>query len=809
MAANFGTDNLSDELTLEEAVSLTAGRAMWTTQPVPRLGIERMRVSDGPAGVRGSRFDGPPSMNVPCGTAIAATWDPATVRAIGELLARELEAKGARVLLAPTVNIHRTPVGGRNFECFSEDPLLSAITAVEYVRGVQSAGLAACIKHFVGNDTETERMTIDSRIDERTMREIYLVPFERAVRDAGVMAVMSAYNKVNGPHAADSSWLLTDVLRNEWGFDGAVVSDWFGLHSTVEAVVAGLDLEMPGPPIHRGEKLRAAVHDGLVSEEAVRKRASNVLRLLARTGGIDRPPGAETSRDDESDLALLRRAAAAGMVLVKNSDVLPLVTSTLSSVAVIGPNAERASIMGGGSAHVTPTRESHPLDAITRRFGPLGVSVRNEQGCRINKKALEIPVRSLDDTRVEYFSSPGDLDGDHAPERTERPDSLRFMWFTDPLGRRGSNPLGVRITSVFTPEVSGEWVFGVESTGATRVLIDGVQVIDNSLTPAGGSFFGSGKPEVTGAVALSADVAVSVTVEMRSVPGAMGVTGLNVGATPPDPGDGIERAAALAAECDVAVVVVGTNDDWESEGWDRADIGLPGEQDRLISDVARVARRTVVVVNAGSPVSMPWIDEVDAVIVTWFPGQEMGDALVDIMCGDVEPTGRLPVTFPRVLDDTPAFEHHPGRGGIADYRERRLVGYRWYDTVGRAPLFEFGFGLGYANPMITSATTDTSHRVVVTLRNDADRAGTQVVQVYAHLVDRTALAPDEPDQRLVGWSRVTVPSSDQAEVVVDLDVDAYRAWNVEASSWMQWSGEIELRVGTSSRHIAERIRLVI
>jgi beta-glucosidase len=284
---------------------------------------------------------------------------------------------------------------------------------------------------------------------------------------------------------------------------------------------------------------------------------------------------------------------------------------------------------------------------------------------------------------------------------------------------------------------------------------------------------------------------------------------LNIGATPPDPGDGIERAAALAAQCDVAVVVVGTNDDWESEGWDRADIGLPGEQDRLITEVARVARRTVVVVNAGSPVSMPWVDDVDAVVVAWFPGQEMGEALVDLLTGDVEPTGRLPVTFPKTLSDTPAFEHHPGRGGVADYRERRLVGYRWYDTVGREPLFEFGFGLGYANPMVTSATAETSHRVAATLRNDTDRAGTQVVQVYAHLVDRAGLAADEPDQRLVGWSRVTVPANDLAEVVVDLDVDAYRTWNDETSSWMQWSGEIELRVGTSSRRIAERIHLVI
>ena len=791
-------------------MALTAGRTMWTTWPVERLEIPRLRVSDGPAGVRGSRYDGPASMNVPCGTALAAAWDPGLVRRIGELLARELESKGARVILAPTVNIHRTPVGGRNFECYSEDPLLTAATAVEYVRGVQSTGLAACIKHFVGNDTEFERMTIDSRIDERTLREIYLVPFERAVRDAQVMAVMSAYNRVNGPYAADSKWLLTTVLRDEWGFDGLVMSDWFGLHSTVEAIEAGLDLEMPGPSIHRGEKLLGAVRAGAVTESAVRERAANVLRLLERTGGLDAPPGAEHSRDDADDLALLRRAGAAGMVLLRNEDgVLPVVPRDISSIAVIGPNARRATVMGGGSAHVTPTRESHPLDAISARFGEHGVSVEHEHGCRIDRRALEIERPSLVSATVDYFASADEMTSGAAPERTESVESLRFMLFSDPLGRRGPNTLGMRVTATFTPDISGQWTIGVESTGAASLSVDGVLLIDNESLPAGGSFFGGGKPEATATVRLDAGAPVEIVAELRHVPGAMGVVGLNIGATPPDDGMGIDRAASLAARSDLAVVVVGTNDDWESEGWDRADIALPGDQDALVSEVARVARRTVVVVNAGSPVSMPWLDEVDAVIMAWFPGQEMGDALVDALCGAVEPTGRLPVTFPRSLGDTPAVEHHPGRGGVADYRERRLVGYRWYDTVGRDPLFEFGFGLGYANPEIVSARTEGSHRIAVTLRNDGSRDGIQVVQVYAHLVDRSGLDADEPDQRLVGWSRVEVAAGAEGEAVVDLDIDAYRTWSISASGWTQWSGDVELRIGTSSRRVADRLRLTL
>ena len=275
MAKNI--DDLLARASVEELVALTSGRDFWHTNPLPRLGIPAMRVSDGPVGARGTRYDGAPSINVPCSTLLAATWDPALVEQVGGLLGRETRAKGASVLLAPTVNLHRTPVGGRNFECMSEDPVLTAQTAVAYVRGVQSEGVASCIKHFVGNDTEFERMSIDSHIDERTLRETYLVPFEAAVTRAGVMAVMTAYNRINGPWAADSP-LIADVLRGEWGFDGAVISDWYGLHSTVDGVKAGLDLEMPGPTLHRGARLVEAVERGEVSIDDLRARARSVLR---------------------------------------------------------------------------------------------------------------------------------------------------------------------------------------------------------------------------------------------------------------------------------------------------------------------------------------------------------------------------------------------------------------------------------------------------------------------------------------------------------------------------------------------------
>jgi beta-glucosidase len=310
-------------------------------------------------------------------------------------------------------------------------------------------------------------------------------------------------------------------------------------------------------------------------------------------------------------------------------------------------------------------------------------------------------------------------------------------------------------------------------------------------------------------VDLVAGRTYSFVVELRHTPTGAGLSGLTIGAMGPQQENMMEEAVTLAAQCDVSVVVVGTNDDWESEGWDRDTIALPGEQDQLIAEVAKVSKRTIVIVNAGSPVSMPWLDEVEAVIYAWFPGQEFGDALVDLLVGDVEPSGRLPVTLPRRLEDTPAFEHHPGRNGVAKYLEGRLIGYRWYDTIGREPLFPFGFGLGYADVQIIDASKSGTHGVDVAVRNESDRAGVQVVQVYAHRKDRDGLPSDEPDQKLVGYARAKVAAKGTTMLHVDLDPDAYRMWDPETSAWTQWTGKVELRVGTSSRHIAHRIAITL
>ena len=801
------------ELTTEEAVRLVAGHDVWHTARIKRLGIPRMRVSDGPAGVRGTRFGGVPSLNVPCGSCLAATWDIGLVAAIGELLGRELHHKGARIHLAPTVNLHRTPVGGRNFESMGEDPFLAGEMAVAYVNGVQSQGVASCIKHFVCNDTEFERMTIDSQVDTRTLREIYMVPFEKAVREAGVMSVMTAYNKVNGLHAADHGWLLNDVLRAEWGFDGVVMSDWFGLHSTVEGIRAGLDLEMPGPTRHRGDALLEALRAGLVTESDVRRCVGNLLSVMERVGALDTEPGPETTNDDPVDRALIRRAAAVGMVLLRNSPartgapVLPLVVAPGTRVAVIGPNAQQCRALGGGSALVTPTSVSHPLAALRARLEPLGAVVEHELGCDINKRLAEPPRELMSNVTLEVFASPDDLDDSSAsPIHVAEPASLNLMWFEDPAGRKGTNfSFGARFSFDLRADASGDWTFGVQTVGPARLFIDGEFLVDNASSPSGASFFGAGREECRGSVSFIAGTNHKVVVDVYQHPGSSNLAGVNIGLGRPVSDDPVGDAVGLAARSDLAVVVVGTNEDWESEGWDRADIDLPGEQDRLVREVARVSPRTIVVVNAGSPVAMPWIDEVDAVLFTWFAGQEMGDAIVDVLFGDVEPQGRLPVTFPRRIEDTPASEFHPGRGGTAQYRESRLIGYRHFDTVGRTPLFPFGFGLGYADVTIDRARLVDDFTINVDLGNATARDGVAVVQVYAHVVDRSDLPDDEPDQRLVGFARFDVPAGRTLNGTVRLDPDAYRFWNTEADAWDLRTGAVELRVATSSRDVAHRL----
>ncbi|MER3483353.1 MAG: glycosyl hydrolase, partial [Meiothermus sp.] len=487
-------------MTLGEKISLAAGSDFWHTTPVPRLGIGRIKVTDGPNGARGAEWDGISSACFPCGTALAATWNPDLVRQVGNALADEVHSKGASVLLAPTVNIHRSPLGGRNFECYSEDPYLSSRMAVAYITGLQEKGVAATVKHFVGNDSEFERNSINSEIGERALREIYLVPFEAAVKEAKVWAIMTAYNRLNGIFAAEHP-LLASLVRGEWGFDGLFMSDWFGTKSTVASANAGLDLEMPGPAVFMGEKLLAAVRSGEVSEKTVEDKARQVLRLASRTGILG-----QTSEPEEQSLNLpehqkvARQAAAEAIVLLKNEgDVLPLNPQSLKKLAVIGPNAEVTTIQGGGSAGVTPHYTVNFLDGIRMALGD-GAEVAYERGCTIEKVAPPLDPKLLTEPglQLEYFN--GEFAGNPVHRETLR--RARKMWMNLPEGLNPAS-FSVRGQGRIVPRESGTHRLALSSVGRSRLYLSGELLIDNwtSWKP-GSTFFGMGSDEIVGEARL-------------------------------------------------------------------------------------------------------------------------------------------------------------------------------------------------------------------------------------------------------------------------------------------------------------------
>ena len=764
-------------LSIEQKIDLLSGADLWHTVGFAEPPVPAIRTSDGPAGVRGTTWDGIRSASFPCGSALGATWDPELLREVGRALGREARSKSAHVLLAPTVNLHRTPIGGRNFECFSEDPLLTAELAVAYIEGVQSQGVAACVKHFVGNDTEFERMSISSEIDQRTLRELYLVPFEAAVRRAGARAVMSGYNRLNGTFCSEHRWLLTDLLRDEWGFDGVVISDWFGSHSAGPSLLAGLDLEMPGPPLARGPRLRAALDAGEVVEADLDRSVARLLDLASWTRAADTGTEETTAEDPATD-EVIRRTATRAMVLLKNDGaVLPLAPAT-RRVALIGPNAEYGRVQGGGSARVKPVQRSGPLEALRSR----GLDVSFVRGGAIDKY---LPTVHGEFT-VER------ADGERAPL-----DRLSWRDGGSVLGDRDG--LTLRITGGFVPDTTGRWEFGVRAIGPASVRLDGVPVVDLPEARRGGAFYGIGSPEIRGAAELEGGRRYGLEVEIpagESEPARR----VMVGARAATREDHLERAAAAAADADVAVLIVGTDDDWETEGEDRTTMGLPGDQDELIAAVANANPNTVVVINAGSPVTMPWLDAVPAVLQLWFPGQALGEALADVVTGAEEPGGRLPITFPVRLEDTPAFNHHPGRDGRAVYAEGPFIGHRWYDRERTEPRFPFGHGLGYTtfeiDPVEVSGTIDDGVSVMVDVTNTGGRRGTEVLQVY---VEPPPGDPRRPLRHLAGFRRVDVEAGASTRVTVELGRRAFAVW--EEERWMVPTGGYTVHVGRSSRSL--------
>ncbi|MGQ9549345.1 MAG: beta-glucosidase [Roseiflexus sp.] len=806
-------DALLQQMTPAEKVALLAGSSMWTTTPIERLGIPAIKVTDGPNGARGAGGFVGGAVTAACfpvGIALAATWNITLLEAVGEALAEEAQSKGAHLLLAPTVNIHRSPLNGRNFECYSEDPYLSARMAVAYITGLQRRGVGATVKHYVCNDSEFERNTISSEVDERTLREIYLPPFCAAVREAGTWAVMAAYNRVNSIYASEHPALLIDILKQEWGFDGIVMSDWFGTKSVVEAAVGGLDLEMPGPTRWRGERLLAAVEQGQVSMAAIDESARRMLRTIARAGAFESPGiRPEQAIDRPEHRTLIRRAAAEGIVLLKNeSGILPLDLANLSSIAIIGPDAKTAQIMGGGSAQVNAHYAITPYDGIVARVGDRA-TLGYEIGCtnhrylpRLNGKLVEPEIGPGRGFTIVYYNTP-DLAGDPVYQATV--ETGEQVWLGEVAPGVDPRQFSARLSARFTPTESGIHTFSLVSVGVSRLFVNDSLVVDNWTNPVrGDTYFGAGSTEVVTPIALDAGRTYSLRLEY-STQGATMLAAVRLGYLPPVAEDAIERAAALAARSDVALVFVGLNADWESEGRDRPHMDLVGRQVELIECVANANPRTVVVLQTGSPVTMPWLEQVAGVIQAWYPGQECGNAIADVLFGDVNPSGRLPQTFPVRLEDNPAYINYPGENGRVRYGEGIFVGYRYYEKKKVAPLFPFGFGLSYTtfnydNLRLSTDTIapDESLTVQIDITNTGKVAGQEVVQLYVR--DRAARVA-QPEKELKGFAKVALQPGETQTVTLRLDREALAYWDDAQHAWVAEAGEFEVLIGSSSQDI--------
>ncbi len=792
-------DELVQQMTIEEKISMLAGADLWHSVPVPRLGIPQFRVTDGPNGARGSWGSmGRTSVATPVGAALGATWNPTLVEKVGNVLGDELKAKGAHILLAPTVNIHRTPIAGRNFECFSEDPFLSGVLASAYIKGIQSKGVGACIKHFVANDQEYERFSISSEVDARTLREIYLEPFRIAIRESNPWAVMSAYNRVNGVYACENDHTLLEILKGEWRYEGIVMSDWFGTYDK-DVPNSGLDLEMPGKARWMSEEhVKRALDDGSLTEEILNDKVRRLLGVLEKAGLFTHPElQTERAEDKPQHRRIIREAAREAIVLLKNDGTLPL--KKVRSIAVIGPNAQRAQILGGGSSSVTPHYTVSPFEGIRNRAGEK-VKVQAAPGCFIYKTLPPPAPETLSTSdgrrglQLSLFNGTA-LSGD--PVYIDVTTRVQHGWFESTVPNVNQEAFSLRLEGFFTPQESGKHVLGLSAVGWGKLYLDDKLVIDHTCDS-------DMAKQLTAELALEGGKAYPIKIEYYWK-GNPRWRSLSFGHQPPHARDLIGEAVRIAKKSDVVVLVAGLTSEWEAEGFDRADMKLPGAQNELIERVARANKNTVVVLNAGSPVEMPWIDKVPAVLQLWYNSQEQGNALADVLFGDANPSGKLPTTFPVRLEDNPAYINYPGENGKVRYGEGIFVGYRYYEKKDVEPLFPFGHGLSYTTFQYRNLRLSTKRltehellKVRVDVTNTGKVAGKEVIQLYVRDVRSTVA---RPEKELKAFAKLELAPKQTRTVRFTLDREALWYFDVTRNGWATEPGDFDILVGSSSRDI--------
>jgi beta-glucosidase len=793
-ATEARVDSMLKQLNLEEKIDLLGGVDSFYIRAIPRIGLPRLKMADGPLGVRNY---GPSTAFG--GIGLAATWDPTLAQRIGAVIGQDARARGVHFMLGPGVNIYRAPLCGRNFEYFGEDPFLSSRTAVAYIEGMQSQGVSATVKHFIGNNQEYDRHNMDSIIDERTMREIYLPVFEAAVKEAHVGAVMDSYNLTNGQHMTQNGYLNTEVAKKDWGFTGIMMSDWDSTYDAVAAANGGLDLEMPSGKSMNRATLLPAVKAGKVSEATIDDKVRRILRTAINFGWLDR---------DQTDLSISKlnpeghqvtlEAARAGMVLLKNDgNLLPLEKGKIHSIAVIGPDAYPAVPGGGGSAEAKPFTPISYLEGVANYLGS-GAKVYYERGLPAFDEIAKHTEFTTEATggqpglKAEFFTN-ATLSGAPAVTRTDK-----HVNYEPARGGDGAaSDMSIRWSGYFSPPAPGDYLVFVQGPGENggyRLYVDKKLIFDNWKDW----------------YAFVSEVSLNFTPGPHQIEldyyahSGWGKTPVNLGIARPDTLVTPE-AKAVASRVDAVVLAVGFDPSTEGESGDRT-FRLPPGQDELINQITAANKNTIVVVTSGGGVDMTsWVDHVPALFEAWYPGQEGGTALAQLLFGEFDPSGRLPISMERRWQDNAVHDSYYPKDGEkkVEYTEGIFVGYRHFDKSGIKPLFPFGYGLSYTtfaykNLAVSPAASSENATVAFDVTNTGTRAGAEVAQVYVG--DRHANVP-RPVKELKGFARVELNPGETKHVEVTLNRRAFSYYDVKGHQWTVAPGDFDIYVARSAAEI--------
>ncbi|KXJ95028.1 glycoside hydrolase family 3 protein [Microdochium bolleyi] len=813
--ADINVDDVLKKLSTSDKVELLAGIDFWHTKGLPSHGIPSLRFTDGPNGVRGTKFfNGIPAACFPCGTALGATWNTALLEEAGAKMGDEAKAKGAHVILGPTINMQRSPIGGRGFESIGEDPFLAGLGAAAIVRGIQSTGIQATVKHFVCNDHEHKRNAVDVIVTDRALREIYALPFQLAVRDAQPGAFMTGYNSVQGHYCSENKKLLQDLLRGEWKWDGLVMSDWFGTYSTTDATIAGLDIEMPGPPRFRGGPLAFNVATDKVRSHILDERAREVLKLVKRCAASGVPENApEGKADTPETAALLRKIGNEGIVVLKNDDkLLPLKKD--KKTVVIGPNAKVATYHGGGSASLLAYYAVTPFEGISSKtsFAPkYGVGAYSHKMLPLLGLSTKTPS-GKPGVRMRMYNHPADVKDREVIDEVELTKTeMLLVDYSHP--KLNMDLWYAELDGTLTIDEDAEWEFGCVVAGTANVYIDDELVINNTEKQTkGDAFFGTSTREEKGTFKLHKDKTYRIRVSFGSIAtsplGDSNVTvpngALRLGACKViDPKAEIEHAVKLARDADQVIICAGLNADWETEGNDRADMKLPPGSDELITAVlAANPENTVVVLQSGTPVEMPWVSSAKSLVWAGFGGNETGNTIADVLFGDVNPSGKTSLTFPVRNSDNPAFLNYRTEASRVLYGEDVYIGYRYYEFAERDVLFPFGHGLSYTSFKfselhVAHKAGDKLVSATFKVANTGSLRGAQVAQLYVS--PRQAAKVNRPRKELKGFAKTELGPGEKVSVTIDVEAKYAAAyWDEERDQWCVEAGEYDVIIADSS-----------